>query len=432
MKATILAIGDEIVTGTTTDTNSGFLAQLLRSVGIEVSGFISVADDAAAIGQALSRALEGADLALTTGGLGPTADDLTTACVAEFAGVPLDLDEPTLAGINERFRIREVEMPANNRKQALFPRGATILPNTNGTAPGFVCPVGVGGQGSRDGRGSGFIASMPGVPREMRTMAEEALLPWLTAYTGQVAFGSRTYSVVGLTESRVDELLVGAIDPALARLSFRAAFPRIQVRISVAAATAEEVEARLDELERPVRDRLGDAIYGVGDVGLEEVVGAMLRRQGLTLAVAESCTGGLIGHRITDVAGSSDYFVLGVVAYANRMKRNLLGVSEETLTRFGAVSEEVVREMVAGACAASGASASIATSGIAGPGGGTAEKPVGTICIAIATPAGTRSWTHSLGDRPRRWIKEMTAQLALDHLRRMLLEGEVDSSAGSR
>ncbi len=414
----ILAIGDEIVTGTTTDTNSGFLAQLLRSVGIEIAGFITVADDPAAIRRALARALDDADLALTTGGLGPTADDLTSACVAEFANVPLSLDEPTLEEIAERFRGRGLEMPANNRKQALFPSGATILPNPIGTAPGFVCTV------ERPDRRPGFIASMPGVPREMRQMAEEALLPWLAGRAGHEAFGARTFSVVGLTESRLDELLQGAIDPKLGRLSFRAAFPRLQVRVSVAAESQDAVMARLEELEKPIRDRLGDAIFGVGDVGLEEVVGELLRQQGLTLSLAESCTGGLIGHRITEVAGSSDYFLLGVVAYSNRMKQDLLGVSEETLSRVGAVSEAVVLEMAAGVRRRSGAKVGIATSGIAGPGGGTADKPVGTVCIAVATPEETRSWTHSLGPRSRSWIKDMTAQLALDHLRRMLLERE--------
>lgn len=420
MKATILAIGDEIVVGTTTDTNSGFLAQLLRSTGVEVTGFITVADDIPAILTAFRRALEDADLVVTTGGLGPTSDDLTTACVADYAGVPLELDEPSLADIEERFRGRGLEMPANNRKQALFPRGAFILANPDGTAPGFVCEV------PRPG-GSGYIASMPGVPREMRKMAETRLLPWLAGKVGHAAFGARTYSVVGLTESRMDELMEGAIDPALGRLSFRAAFPRLQVRISVAGASEEEVTRRLEELDRPVRERLGDAIYGIGDVGLEETVGDLLRERKLTVAVAESCTGGLIGHRLTDVPGSSDYFLLGVVAYANEMKKGLLGVQESTLVEFGAVSEEVVREMAQGAREASGAAIGVATSGIAGPGGGTEAKPVGTVCIGIATPDATHSWTHRLGQRSRGWIKEMTAQLALDHLRRTLLEKASDS-----
>lgn len=415
MKATILAIGDEIVVGTTTDTNSGFLAQLLRSAGIDVTGFITVADDAAAILRAFRRALEDAELVVTTGGLGPTSDDLTTACVAEFAGVPLDLDEPSLAEIEERFRSRGIEMSPNNRKQALFPRGSIILANADGTAPGFVCEV------PRPVGGTGHIASMPGVPREMRRMAETRLLPWLAERVGHAAFGSRTYSVVGLTESRMDELMEGAIDPAVARLSFRAAFPRLQVRISVAGSSDEEVTARLEELDRPVRERLGDAIYGIGDIGLEETVGALLRQQRMTVAVAESCTGGLIGHRLTDVPGSSEYFILGVVAYANEMKRALLGVKEETLRQFGAVSEDVVREMAHGAREASGALIGLATSGIAGPGGGTEEKPVGTVCIGISTPDATYAWTHRLGQRSRGWIKEMTAQLALDHLRHTLL-----------
>ena len=423
LSATILAIGDEIVTGTTTDTNSGFLAQLLRSAGIDVDGFITVPDDVDAIRRALTHALEDSDIALSTGGLGPTVDDLTSACVADFAGVPLQLDEPTLAEIAERFRGRGLEMPENNRKQALFPRRSTILPNPIGTAPGFVCTI------ERGSHGPGYIASMPGVPREMRMMAEDALLPFLAARAGHAAFGARTFSIVGLTESRLDELLAGAIDPALARLSFRAAFPRLQLRVSVAARSEDAVQTRLDELERPIRERLGDAIFGVGDVGLEEVVGELLRRQGLTLAVAESCSGGLIGHRITDVAGSSDYFLLDVIPYANSMKEGVLGVSAETLAHFGAVSEPVVREMAAGARRLSNAYVGIATSGIAGPSGGSAEKPVGMVCIGIDTPDGSHSWTHMLGPRSRAWIKDMTTQLALDHLRRMLLDREAGIAA---
>jgi nicotinamide-nucleotide amidase len=417
VNACIVAIGDEIVGGLTTDTNSGFLSRLLRSAGVEVVGLLGVPDDEDAIVRALERALESAELAVTTGGLGPTADDLTAACVARLAATPLRLDEPSLRAIEERFHSRGLEMPSNNRRQAMVPAGAEIVPNPEGTAPGFICPVEIGGV-------TRHVATLPGVPREMRRMAEESLLPWVSAHSGGLRIGSRTFSIFGVSESRLDELLAGAIPEGEGRLSFRAAFPRLQARVTVTAPTDSEVDRRLDEHETVIRARLGDLIYALGDEGLEETVGRLLRGSGLSLAVAESCTGGLIGHRITDVPGSSEYFRLGVVAYENDMKVRTLGVAPGTLERHGAVSEETVREMARGVRAVSGADVGIATSGIAGPGGGTGEKPVGTVCIGLSSPAGEWSRRYQLGSRGREWIKGMTAQLALDQLRRQLAEAE--------
>jgi nicotinamide-nucleotide amidase len=414
--ASILAIGDEIVGGLTGDTNSGFLAQLLRAAGVEVVEFLTVPDDEPAILRALDRAAADSDLVVATGGLGPTADDLTASCVATLCDLPLELHEESLARIEERFRDRGLQMPPNNRKQALFPRGSEILPNPDGTAAGFICGI------SREGR-EAHVACLPGVPREMRRMAEESLLPWIASRSGVARIGSRVFSTVGLTESKLDELLAGVIEPGEARLSFRAAFPRMQARVTVAAESEERLEERLSQLERRVRDRLGDHLYAMADEGLEDAVGRLLRERGKSLAVAESCTGGLIGHRITEVPGSSDYFLLGVVAYSNAMKHRLLGVPRETLREHGAVSERVVASMAEGVRAAADASIGIATSGIAGPGGGTPSKPVGTVCIGLAWSGGELTRTYELGSRSRTWIKEMTAQLALDQLRRHLLAG---------
>ncbi len=415
IRACILAIGDEIVSGLTIDTNSSYLAQLLRGVGVPVVGFMTVADDETAIIEAMGRATADAELVISTGGLGPTVDDLTTACVAAFAGVPLELHEPSLRRIEERFRGMGLEMPENNRKQALLPRGAELVPNPAGTAPGFALTV-------RTPRGERHLISLPGVPREMRGMAEETVLPWVGRHTGATHIGSRVFSTFGLSESRMDEMLAGVVAAGEARLSFRAAFPRLQARVAVTADSAEEVDARLTRLEVRIRERLGDHLYAVGDEGLEETAGRLLRERGLTLAVAESCTGGLIGHRLTDVPGSSDYFLLGLIAYSNDMKESLLGVRGDTLVSHGAVSEQTVREMAKGVRAAAGASLGLATSGIAGPGGGSAEKPVGMVCIGLAWEGGEWSIEYRLGERTRGWIKEMTAQRALDHLRRHLLE----------
>ncbi len=415
MRAAILAIGDEIVSGLTTDTNSGFVAAELRPLGVETVAGFSVPDDEAAIVRALSRALDEAELVVCTGGLGPTSDDLTTACVARLAGRELALHEASLEAIRERFRARGLEMTENNRKQALFPAGSEVFPNPDGTAAGFVCPVPRAG-------GEGWIACFPGVPREAREMVPASLVPWVQARRPGRRFLSRTFSTVGVTESRLDELLAGAFDAGEVRLAFRAAFPRMTVRLTVEGAEGDPLEPRLDALEARLRARLGDAVYAVGTVGMEEEVGRLLRERGMTLAVAESCTGGRIGDWITDVPGSSEYFLLGTATYAYPAKVEVLGVSPGTLERFGAVSTETAEEMAAGVRRLAGASIGLATTGIAGPGGGTPEKPVGTVCIGLAWEGGRWSRRYDLGSRGRDWIKAMTALVALDRLRRRLLD----------
>lgn len=416
MRAAILAIGDEIVAGLTTDTNSGFVAAELRALGVDAAGFLAVPDDPEAILGALARAAADAELVVCTGGLGPTADDLTTACVARFAGRPLELHAPSLEAIRERFRARGLEMSDNNRKQALFPAGAEVFPNPQGTAPGFVCPVESAGRAVH-------VACFPGVPREMRAMVAASLLPWVAARRSGRRFLARTFSTVGVSESRLDELLAGAFAPGECRLAFRAAFPRMTVRLTVEGAEGGDLEGRMEGLEARLRERLGEAVYAVGNVGIEEVVGRMLAERGLTLAVAESCTGGRIGDWITDVPGSSAYFLGGVAAYDDRVKTAVLGVPAELIERHGAVSPEVAEAMAEGARRISGASLALSTTGIAGPGGGTPEKPVGTVCIALAWEGGRWSRRYDLGDRGRDWVKTITALTALDRLRRHLREG---------
>jgi nicotinamide-nucleotide amidase len=411
MRLVCVAIGDEIVNGLTVDTNSGFVAGELRALGVEPVGGLSVPDDEEAIVDALERALEEAELVVCTGGLGPTADDLTTACVARVAARALVLHEPSLEAVRERFRARGMEMSENNRRQALFPEGAEVFPNPEGTAPGFIVEI---------GRGR-WLACLPGVPREMRAIVRGSLLPWVAARRPGRRFLSRTWSTFGVTESRLDELLAGAFDPAEARLAFRAAFPRMSVRLTVSGDPGEALEARMDALEGRLRERLGDAVIGVGEVGMEEVVGALLRERGATVAVAESCTGGRIGDWLTDVPGSSEYFLAGVAAYANAVKTGVLGVLPATLEAHGAVSPETAAEMAAGVRRLAGAAFGLSTTGIAGPGGGTPEKPVGTVCVGLAWEGGVWSRRYDLGSRGRDWVKTTTALVALDRLRRALL-----------
>jgi nicotinamide-nucleotide amidase len=414
IRASILAIGDELLSGQTTDTNSGWLAERLRAIGVEVVDFLTVPDDEGAIIRAFERALDDADVAISTGGLGPTADDLTTACVARVAGLALVLDEASLREIEERFRRLGREMTPNNRKQAMLPAGCEVIPNPWGTAPGSITPVERGGR-------TQHVLVLPGVPSEMRRMAEATVLPWLEARRPGVRFASRTFSTFGRAEAKLDELLAGVVAPGEARLAFRAAFPKVQARVTVSGAPDEDLEARLDAIETRVRERLGVSLYAAGDEGMEETVGRLLRERGFTLAVAESCTGGLIGSRITDVPGSSEYFLLGVVSYTNEAKQQLLGVHAETLAAHGAVSIETAEEMAAGARRLAGSDLALATTGIAGPGGGTPEKPVGTVCIALAWEGGAWSRRYQLGERGREWIKAYTAQLALDRVRRHLI-----------
>lgn len=417
MRVALLAIGDEIVGGMTVDTNSPFLAEQCRAVGVEpVAGF-SAPDDEGAIARALERALEDAEVAICTGGLGPTSDDLTSTSVARLAGRPLRLDEASLRAIEERFRAIGRPMTPNNRKQALVPEGSTVVPNPRGTAPGFVCPVERGGR-------TRYVICLPGVPHEMRRMTEETVVPWLAARSPEQRFASRVFSTFGLAESKLDELLAGVAEPGEARLAFRAAFPRVQARLTIVGAPEENLEARLDALELRVRERLGTHLYAVGNEGMEETVGRLLRERNQTLAVAESCTGGLIGHRITDVPGSSAYFLLGTVTYSYEAKQEVLGVRAGTLARHGAVSTETAEEMARGVRRLAGADLGLATTGIAGPGGGTPDKPVGTVCIALAGEGGVWSRRYDLGSRGRDWVKAMTAQVALDRLRRHLLNQE--------
>jgi nicotinamide-nucleotide amidase len=415
LNAAILAIGDEIVGGITVDTNSSFLSERLRAIGVEPVGILAAPDDETAIVRTFERALEDAEVVISTGGLGPTADDLTTTCVARLAGRPLQLHEPSLRAIEERFRAVGREMSPNNRRQAMLPEGCTVVPNPNGTAPGFICPVERGGV-------LRHVISLPGVPRETHVMVDETVIPWLEARSADRRFASRVYSTFGLPESQLDEMLAGVVANGEARLAFRAAFPRIQARVTVSGPPDADLEARLDELDRRVRERLGTHLYAVGDEGMEETVGRLLAERGLTLAVAESCTGGLIGHRLTDIAGSSSYFQLGVVTYSNEAKQSLLGVRAETLAEHGAVSLQTAEEMAAGARRLGGSDLGLATTGIAGPGGGTPGKPVGTVCIGLAWEGGAWSHRYQLGDRSREWVKGMTAQVALDRLRRWLLD----------
>ncbi len=411
MKAEILATGDEIRCGALVDSNSAHIAQALEELGVEVTRHHCVGDAIAVLSGTLLEMAERADIGVVTGGLGPTGDDLSADAAAKAAAVPLELNETALAEVRAFFEKRGQKMPESNRTQALLPQGSEMLKNPVGTAPGFYL-----------GLKNCHFFFMPGVPFEMKTMLAEQVLPRIAALKGEEKGVSvvRAISLFGLTESGTDERLAGLANAfADLKIGFRAHFPVIQVRLYGRSDDQEKLLARLDQAEDWVCQRLGNKVFSTDGRSLEAVVGDGLREKGATLALAESCTGGLIASLITDLAGSSDYLILSAVTYANSAKQRLLGVSPQTLARHGAVSEETVKQMAAGVREMAGTPYGLATSGIAGPSGGTAEKPVGTVWIGLATPETV--WARRFGypfERSRN--KRVFAYTALDFLRREL------------
>jgi nicotinamide-nucleotide amidase len=408
-RVAILSTGDELTTGRIVDTNASWLADQFFGLGLEVAAVLTVGDYPERLAWAWRSALAQAEVVVSTGGLGPTADDLTTEVLADVLGVPLVEDVESAARIEQLFAALGREMPPNNLKQARVPRGAVIIPNPHGTAPGY--------RVAHEGR---LAVVLPGVPREMKPMFETSVAPWLeTLRDSATVHRARTFQTFGVTESGLDALLEGVVDPAEARLSFRASFPEVSVRVVVRGDPAE-AEARLATVAARVRERIGPYVYAEGATTLEEEVGRLLAERGETLAVAESCTGGLVGHRLTNVPGSSVYLRGVVVAYANEAKETLLGVRRETLVAHGAVSEETAAEMAAGARRAFGTSLAVAVTGIAGPGGGTPEKPVGTVCLGLAAAGPPVTRRYQLWGA-RDWVKLLSSQLALDWVRRHVL-----------
>lgn len=412
MLAEILATGDEVLTGALVDTNTAWLAERLEAVGLNVVRHHTVGDRTEILSAVFREVGDRAEVALVTGGLGPTADDLSGEAAGMAAGSPLELAPGALASVRAYFESRGRTMPPSNEKQARLPRDAEVLDNPAGTAPGFALTI---------GRCRFYF--MPGVPHEMRRMFREQVRPRLIAMLGanRPLHRIRTIVSFGLPESSVGERMEG-FDIAFPgmRLGFRAAFPEIHVKLYAADRDADALEGRLNGAARWVAERLGRRTVSLDGKSLEATVGDSLRNRGETLAAAESCTGGLIADRITEVPGSSAYFLFSAVTYANEAKIRVLGVREETLRTRGAVSEETVREMAAGARRVAGATYGIATSGIAGPEGGTSEKPVGTVCIGLATPDETISRRY-LFQFPRRSMnKRMFAAAALDLLRRRI------------
>jgi nicotinamide-nucleotide amidase len=376
--AAVLSIGTELTRGELVNSNATWLADALTNAGFAVIELTSVPDHAAHIGSLLGRIGREYDVAVCTGGLGPTTDDITTACVARVLGVELERDEASLSAIRARFERFGRTMAASNEKQADFPRGAAVLPNPKGTAPGFSVQI---------GRALAFF--LPGVPREMTAMFETSVAP---AIAGLVSDAQRQIILRthGMSESQVNDRLAGIEAEHGVTLGYRATFPVIEVKVQARDLDAESAERRARTAADVVRERLGPRIvFGEGNAAFAEALGNALSERGLRLGCAESCTGGLLGEMLTERGGASGFFAGSIVAYENRMKTELLGVPGELLESEGAVSRSVARAMAEGALRRLGVDLALSITGIAGPSGGTAEKPVGLVHYAAATEAGT-------------------------------------------
>jgi nicotinamide-nucleotide amidase len=408
--AVIISTGEELISGKVVDTNSTFIADRLFAVGVRVAAVIKVGDDREKLLWAFSQARELGDIVVGTGGLGPTADDLTTELVAEFLGVNTKLDGDVAASLTARFAKRAVDFTGNNLKQATFPSDAIIIPNPNGTAPGFRVGFGGGKQ----------LIWLSGVPHEMSTMMRESVLPWIIEQNGgQSTIHEATFKIHGVTESKLDDLMKPLNLSDNAKLAFRAHFPDLTLRLTVSGGAAQL--EKFTTLRGQIKTILDDYIYADSEITLESVVGQLLLHNQRTLALAESCTGGLISHRITQVAGSSAYFLGAAITYSNAEKIRSLGVRPETLARAGAVSQDTALEMSHGIRKRTGADIGLSVTGVSGPSGGSREKPVGTVWVSICQDQFHQAKLLDLvilSDRER--IIQGTAQAALNWLRQRL------------
>ncbi len=411
MKAELISVGTELLLGQIVDTNAAYLAQRLAEAGVDVYFKQTVGDNSTRVQDAVRLAMSRADLVVMTGGLGPTEDDLTVAAVAGVLGLDLVRHDAIADTIRRFFESRGRQPPETVFKQALIPAGAHPIPNTRGTAPGIHLD-----------QDQTTVVIMPGVPYEMEAMVTDYLLPLLRERMAEtIVIGSRVLRVTGEGESAVEVKirdLVGGTAPTVAPY---AKLGEVHLRLTAKGDPAE-VRRQLDRGERAVRERLGALVYGTDDQTLEQVVGMQLGDRHLTVSVAESCTGGLIGERFTNVPGSSAYFLGGVIAYSDALKTELLAVDPATIRTFGAVSAQTAAAMAAGVRRRTGSALGLSVTGIAGPAGASEEKPVGLVFLGLADADDVRTHRLNLGPEPgRRGIRFLAAQAALNWLRLHLL-----------
>jgi nicotinamide-nucleotide amidase len=414
--AEIVSVGTELLLGQIEDTNATAAARVLAEAGVTCQRRQTVGDNLDRLTEAVRQALSRADLVLTIGGLGPTEDDLTREAIAAALEVPLETDDELLARLQESVQARGVPWVHSLARQALRPTGSRVLPNAIGTAVGFICE-----------KGRKAVTALPGPPREFSAMLDEHVRPYLATRGGGVRIVSRVLRVAGMGESLMEEKvrpLLGSGNPTLAPLAKSG-----EAHLRITARGEDEITIRhlLDDMEGEVRARLGDVVYGVDEETLEACVLSLLRDRKVTLATAESCTGGLLGGRLTSVPGSSDVYLGGYVTYSNEMKLRALGVAERLLREHGAASEECARAMAEGARRATGADWAVSVTGIAGPTGGTPEKPVGLVFVGLADEAASVATQHRFGG-DREAVRHRSTQAALALLRKAVLSGGCGSS----
>ncbi|MCI0472311.1 MAG: competence/damage-inducible protein A [Ignavibacteria bacterium] len=413
IKAKIISIGDEILIGQINNTNSTYMCGKLYSIGIKVDKIITIGDEREVLLSELNDSLKNFDVTLITGGLGPTHDDITKSILTEFADDILIRRDDILEHIKGIFSRRNILMPISNEEQALVPSKASVIWNKNGTAPGLWFEIG----------GKVFVA-MPGVPYEMKAMMEDYILEQLRAkFTGNTGYFSMSETVLttGISESALFEML-GKIDviTGMSKMAFLPSPMGVRVRIDVKEADESLAKSELERIKQILSKKAGEYIYGLNDDSLEVITGNLLKKHGLTVSTAESCTGGLLSGRITDISGSSEYFNGGICSYSNAIKEGILGVSSDTLSMYGAVSSETAEEMAVNIRKKFKSDIGISTTGIAGPTGATTGKPVGLTYIGFSAKNKSYSKQYFMGDnRERNRMK--TVQAALDLLRRELL-----------
>ena len=409
----ILCIGTELLLGNIVNGNARWLAEELASLGFAHYRQTVVGDNVERLSEAVLEAADRCSLLITTGGLGPTPDDLTTATIASAFQVPLEEREVIWQGIQQKLGVSGRKIALSNRKQALFPATAEILTNATGTAPGMIWSP-----------KPGFtVMTFPGVPSELRQMWRDTAVPWLKIHCGSSKLlMSRQMRFTGISESALAESVSDLLNSANPTVAPYASLGDVKLRLTASGRTIEEAQQLLQPLEDELRQRTGELCYGVDDQTLPSVVLKLLRQRGQTIAVAESCTGGRIGAELAAIPGASDVFLGGVIAYSNRIKHDLLDVPYHLLDEHGAVSNPVVEAMAQGARGRLGADWGLAVSGIAGPGGGTDDKPVGLIHLAVAGPDGCHASSEHFGaQRGRDAIQTLTVVRGLDRLRRQLL-----------
>ena len=414
MIAELIMVGTELLLGEVIDTNSAYLAQRLAELGVDLYYVSRVGDNRRRIAQLVNQAHQRADLIIISGGLGPTADDLTKEAVADAFGLELVLCGEALAEIEEHFRRLNRTMSENNKRQAYLPAGGKALSNPKGTAPGVLLEL-------PDGKA---VIMLPGVPVELKAIMEDSVIPYIQQKLGdenRAVIYSKILRFYGLGESAIDnivqDIIAAQTNPTIAPY---AGSGEVRLRITAKAANESEALRLIEPVERKLLDRLGPYFYGYGDEGLEVVAARLLLSRKKTVAVAESCTGGLISHKLTNVPGSSGYYMQGAVTYSNAAKTAVLGVDSRLLEQFGAVSRQVAKAMAEGVRQWAGTDIGLAVTGIAGPGGGSAAKPVGLVYFGIGYPGGAKAFRRQFaGDRLQ--VKERAALAALDILRRYLL-----------